>query len=94
MDAAAHSTEQFSYVDTIALERRSCDHHMMSVDDIIRPWWVCPEDDGMLDELPMRECVWGEEMMKSALCEEVERGVSGVMRSDPYNVMLWTELSR
>lgn len=76
------------------MERRSCDHHMTCVDELIRPWWVCPEEGSVLDELPVRECVWGEEMVNSALCEEVERGVGGVMRSDPHNAMLWTKLSR
>lgn len=76
------------------MERRSHDRHVMYVDDIMRPWWVCPEECDVLDELPVRECVWREEMVNGALCEEVTRGVGGVVRSEPLNTMFWTELSR
>lgn len=82
---ASHCAEQHSYVDTVAIDRRSCDHHMILFDDVFRPWWVCPEESSVLDELPVSECVWGEEEVNCALCEEVERGVGGVVRSEPHN---------
>lgn len=94
MDTAAHCAEQQSYVDTVAMERGSRDRHVMYVDDVMRPWWVCQEECGVEDELPVRECMWGKEMVNGALCEEVKRGVGGGVRSEPLNTTFWTELSR
>lgn len=94
MDTAAHCAEQHSYVDTVAMERRSHDRHVMYVDDVIRPWWVCQEECGVLDELPVRECVWGEEMVNGALCEEVKGRVGGVVRGESLSTTFWTELNR
>ena len=88
----AHCSEQHSCLDIATMETRSHDHHMMKIDDIMRPWWVCPEEpSSVIDELPVRESRWREERVTGELCEEVERGVGGVVRPSP---VVWREYSR
>ena len=66
-----------------------------SVDDVTRPWWACPEEaNSVLDELPVRECVWEEEEVRCGVCEEVERGVGRVRSDSRDDAMFWTEFNK
>jgi hypothetical protein len=93
MDMASYHAEQCSYVDIVTMERKSHDCHMMSVNDVVRPWWVCPEEpNSVIDELPVRECRWREEEVTCDLCDEVERRVGGMVRCEPINN--WAKFTR
>ena len=68
---ASHHAEQCSYLDLVSKETRSCDSHMTHD---IKPWWSCTEDTTcVIDELPMRECLWREDEMICGVCDEIER---------------------
>ena len=94
VDALSYCAEQLSYVDVVAMETGPPDCHVTCE---IRPWWVCPVEDSLLDELPMGECEWAEREVNGALCDVVRRRVEEVgrlMRGDPRDPVAGTQLER
>ena len=96
IDMVSHRADQHSYMDVVATGTMSGDSHMTSDDVITRPWWrKGAEPAGVLDELPMRESEWRQELMVGGVCEEVMRGIGGRVKPHPhYDPTSWSQLTR
>lgn len=94
LDTLSYCAEQLSYVDVVAMETEPRDCHMTCD---IQPWWVCPVEESLLDELPMGECEWAGREVNGALCDMVRRRAEEVgryVRGDPEDPVAWTQLER
>lgn len=94
VDTLSYCAEQLSYVDVVAMETEPRDCHVTCD---IRPWWVCPVEESLLDELPMGQCEWAEKEVNGALCDMVRRRgeeVGRLMRSDLQDPVAWTPVER